>query len=89
MKAIVATSDGHCRLLNPMIACPLVQPPAYRVPKPTRNPPDHHEDETSEGEECRPVEEFRRAPGCCLFRYRRMRDGSLLHPRSDRLVGRK
>ena len=39
IKHIVATNDGHCKLLKPMIACPLVQPPAYLVPKPTRKPP--------------------------------------------------
>ena len=39
IKHIVAINDGHCRVDKPMIECPLVQPPAYRVPKPTRNPP--------------------------------------------------
>ena len=39
IKLIVATNDGHCKLLKPMIACPLVQPPAYLVPKPTKKPP--------------------------------------------------
>ena len=32
-------SEGNCSVDNPIIACPLVQPPAYRVPKPTKNPP--------------------------------------------------
>ena len=39
IKLMVAISDGHCKLLKPMIACPLVQPPAYLVPKPTKKPP--------------------------------------------------
>ena len=39
IKQIVATSDGHCNVDNPIIACPLVQPPAYLVPKPTKKPP--------------------------------------------------
>ena len=39
IKQIVATSDGHCKLERPIIACPDVQPPAYLVPKPTRKPP--------------------------------------------------
>ena len=39
IKAIVATSDGHCKFDKPIIECPEVQPPAYRVPKPTKNPP--------------------------------------------------
>ena len=39
MNEIVAMSDGNCIVDNPIIACPDVQPPAYRVPKPTRNPP--------------------------------------------------
>ena len=39
IKLMVAISDGHCKLLKPIIACPLVQPPAYRVPKPTKKPP--------------------------------------------------
>ena len=36
---MVAISDGHCKLLKPIIAWPLVQPPAYLVPKPTKKPP--------------------------------------------------
>jgi len=39
IKQIVATREGHCRLESPMIACPLVHPPAYLVPKPTKKPP--------------------------------------------------
>ena len=39
MKQQVATSDGHCKADMPMMAWPDVQPPAYRVPKPTRKPP--------------------------------------------------
>jgi len=35
---ITATKEGFCRLLNPEMAWPEVQPPAYLVPKPTRNP---------------------------------------------------
>ena len=38
-KPITAMSEGNCRLDNPLIACPEVQPPAHRVPNPTRNPP--------------------------------------------------
>ena len=37
-KLMVATNDGICKLDNPMIECPEVQPPAYLVPKPTRKP---------------------------------------------------
>ena len=37
-KPITATSDGSCKLLRPVIACPEVQPPAYRVPNPIMNP---------------------------------------------------
>jgi hypothetical protein len=36
---ITAISDGSCKSLSPDIACPEVQPPAYRVPKPTKKPP--------------------------------------------------
>ena len=36
---MVATKEGHCKSLSPIIACPEVHPPAYRVPNPTRNPP--------------------------------------------------
>lgn len=39
IKLMVAISDGTCRLERPMMAWPDVQPPAYLVPKPTRNPP--------------------------------------------------
>jgi hypothetical protein len=38
-KPITAMSDGNCRLDNPLMAWPDVQPPAHREPKPTRNPP--------------------------------------------------
>ena len=38
-KQQVATKLGHCKLLKPEIACPLVQPAAHRVPKPTQKPP--------------------------------------------------
>src|SRR5690625_4481538 len=34
-----AMSDGSCRLARPVIACPEVQPPAQRAPKPTSPPP--------------------------------------------------
>ena len=37
-KPITATKEGFCRLLNPEMAWPEVQPPAYRVPKPTKKP---------------------------------------------------
>ena len=39
IKQQVATNEGHCKVDKPMIACPLVQPPAYLVPNPTINPP--------------------------------------------------
>lgn len=39
MKLTVAISEGNCRLDNPIMECPLVQPPAYRVPNPTSKPP--------------------------------------------------
>ncbi len=39
IKEIVAINEGHCKVDNPIIACPLVQPPAYLVPKPTKKPP--------------------------------------------------
>lgn len=39
MKQMVAIKDGHCKFDNPMMACPEVHPPAYRVPNPTKNPP--------------------------------------------------
>ena len=39
MKQMVATNDGHCKLDKPIMECPEVHPPAYLVPKPTRNPP--------------------------------------------------
>jgi hypothetical protein len=38
-KQQVATSDGHWRFASPVIEWPEVQPFAYRVPNPTRNPP--------------------------------------------------
>ena len=38
-KPMTAFRDGICRLLNPEIACPDVQPPAYRLPKPMSTPP--------------------------------------------------
>lgn len=38
-KPITAISEGNCRLLNPEMACPDVQPPAYLGPKPTNRPP--------------------------------------------------
>lgn len=39
IKQQVATNDGHCRVDKPIMECPEVQPLAYRVPNPTRNPP--------------------------------------------------
>lgn len=39
IKQQVAISEGICRVDKPIMACPLVQPPAYRVPKPTKKPP--------------------------------------------------
>ena len=39
IKQHVATKEGHCKLASPEIAWPEVQPPAYRVPKPTIKPP--------------------------------------------------
>ncbi len=36
---ITAIKDGTWRLDNPLMAWPEVQPPAQRVPKPTRKPP--------------------------------------------------
>ena len=39
IKQMVATNDENCRFDSPVIECPLVQPPAYLVPKPTKNPP--------------------------------------------------
>ena len=41
-KPITATRDERLNILKPMIAWPEVQPPAYRVPKPTKKPPTHH-----------------------------------------------
>lgn len=38
-KPITATTDAICKFAIPLIACPDVQPPAYRAPNPTRNPP--------------------------------------------------
>src|SRR5690606_13961093 len=40
IKEIVATREGHWRLLIPIIECPEVHPPAYRVPNPTIKPPN-------------------------------------------------
>ena len=39
IKQTVAISEGNCKEDKPMIACPLVHPPAYLVPNPTKNPP--------------------------------------------------
>ena len=39
IKLMVAINDGSCKSLKPIIECPLVQPPAYREPKPTKKPP--------------------------------------------------
>ena len=39
IKQQVAMRDGICKLDSPMIAWPEVQPPAYRVPNPTKKPP--------------------------------------------------
>ena len=39
MKQQVAINEGTCKLESPMMACPDVQPPAQRVPKPTKKPP--------------------------------------------------
>ncbi len=36
---ITATSEGHCKVDRPKIPWPLVHPPPYRVPKPTKKPP--------------------------------------------------
>ena len=36
---ITAIKEGTCRSDKPDIACPDVQPPAYRVPNPIKNPP--------------------------------------------------
>lgn len=38
-KQQLAIRDGNCRFERPEIAWPLVQPPAYRDPKPIKNPP--------------------------------------------------
>ncbi len=38
-KPITAIKDGNCKSDNPLIACPDVQPPAYREPNPTIKPP--------------------------------------------------
>src|SRR4051812_25594117 len=40
IKQMVAIKEGSCRLDNPIIEWPEVHPPAYRVPKPTRKPPN-------------------------------------------------
>jgi hypothetical protein len=39
IKHRVAISEAGCKFERPMIECPEVQPPAYRVPNPTKNPP--------------------------------------------------
>jgi len=39
-KKIVATSELNCKLERPEIECPEVHPLAYRVPKPTKKPPN-------------------------------------------------
>ena len=39
MKHIVASNDAQFMAEIPMIECPLVHPPAYLVPNPTKNPP--------------------------------------------------
>ena len=39
IKLIVAIKEENCKLLKPIIECPLVQPPAYLDPKPTKKPP--------------------------------------------------
>ena len=36
----VANIDVHCRSEMPVMECPLTHPPAYRLPKPIRNPPN-------------------------------------------------
>ena len=36
---MTAINEGNWRFERPEIACPEVQPPAYRAPKPTKNPP--------------------------------------------------
>ena len=38
-NAASAMNDGTSRFATPVIPCPDVQPPAYAVPNPTRNPP--------------------------------------------------
>ena len=38
-KPMTEIKEGNCRLLNPEMACPEVQPPAYLVPNPTKIPP--------------------------------------------------
>ena len=38
-KPMTAISEGNCKLESPLMALPEVQPPAQRVPKPTRKPP--------------------------------------------------
>ena len=39
IKQMVAINDGSCKFERPIIACPEVHPPAYRVPNPTKKPP--------------------------------------------------
>jgi hypothetical protein len=36
---MVAIKEPTCKLDKPIMECPEVHPPAYRVPKPTKNPP--------------------------------------------------
>lgn len=38
-KPMTALREGIWKLLKPEMACPEVQPPAYRDPKPTKKPP--------------------------------------------------
>ena len=38
-KPITAINEGICRLANPLIACPEVQPPAHLEPNPIKTPP--------------------------------------------------
>lgn len=38
-KPITAIREAGCRSLKPEMAWPEVQPPAYRVPNPTKKPP--------------------------------------------------
>lgn len=36
---MTAIRDGSCKSDKPLMACPDVQPPAYREPNPTNKPP--------------------------------------------------